>query len=273
MSITVPMYGFGGGVSLNFDVKAYATEELLKAATPRENTIGVVTSTDISSWVFSATEPSEPSDGMVWISVATSSPVAFNSIKAKTLMVYPVSSKQYEGDKWVYKTSFNYQNSEWVEWFIYLYNAGNECTDITGGFYYEAKRPQSNQNSGGTASLTKNQSNMILTQTSTAGAFGSAICAANNKINLTDVKNIVCDYSDVKVHHAYLCVWSAIGTYTTDNIVAKAAILENGGEISEGKTSLDTTALSGEYVVGLYIQAAYSNTSTITINNIYCERG
>ena len=213
------------------------------------------------------------SDGFVWISTGTASAIEINALKKNGIQVYPLSAKQYISGAWVDVEAKSYQNGEWVEWLMYLYNSGNEYTDITGGFYYEAKRPQSNQNNGGTASLKKNQSNMILTQTSTAGAFGSAICATNKKIDLADVKNIVCDYSDVKVHHAYLCVWSAIGTYTTDNIVAKATILENGGEISEGKTSLDTTALSGEYVVGLYIQSAYSNTSTITINNIYCERG
>lgn len=267
-------HGTSGGVSpLNFHVKTYPSETELKADKPKKNTIGIVPLATMTSWAFRSTEPTEPEIGMVWFIIGDNSPAEFNALVENTLQVYPISAKQYVSNEWKAIPAWSYQGEEWAEWFMYLYNTGNECTDITGGFYYEAKRPQSNQNSGGTASLTKNQSNMILTQTSTSGAFGSAICATNKKIDLTDVKNIVCDYSDVKVHHAYLCVWSAIGTYTTDNIVAKATILENGGEISEGKTSLDTTALSGEYVVGLYIQAAYSNTSTITINNIYCERG
>lgn len=59
MSKVVPLEGFGGGGSspLNFKIVAYATEEELAAAQPKENTIGVITTTPISSWTFSAKKP------------------------------------------------------------------------------------------------------------------------------------------------------------------------------------------------------------------------
>ena len=90
MSITVPLYGFGGGggAALNFDVKAYDTEEALLAATPKENTIGIITTTPITSWIFSATEPKIPTDGddgLVWFHIGTTSPVSFNALKKTTL--------------------------------------------------------------------------------------------------------------------------------------------------------------------------------------------
>jgi hypothetical protein len=59
MSISVPLYGFGGGISLNFDVKAYATSEILKAATPKNNTIGFVSSTPMPSWEIGEENPYE----------------------------------------------------------------------------------------------------------------------------------------------------------------------------------------------------------------------
>ena len=55
----------GGGAALNFKVLAYATEEVLLAATSVENTIGIITETPITSWIFSATEPSPAAAGMV----------------------------------------------------------------------------------------------------------------------------------------------------------------------------------------------------------------
>lgn len=50
------LYG-NGGVSLNFAVKKYASQDALLADTPKENTIGIVSDTQIKSYAFSATQP------------------------------------------------------------------------------------------------------------------------------------------------------------------------------------------------------------------------
>ena len=116
----INMTGGGGGAALNFDVKAYATEEALLAAVPKENTIGVITQTAITSWAFSATEPAEPVAGMVWISTGNSSGVAFNALKKNAIQVYPLSAKQYVDGAWVDVTAYSYQGGEWVGWITYI---------------------------------------------------------------------------------------------------------------------------------------------------------
>ena len=80
----------GGGAALNFKVLAYATEEALLTATPANNTIGIITETPITSWIFSATEPSPAEAGMVWITVNTYSSVKFNALKKNGIQVYPI---------------------------------------------------------------------------------------------------------------------------------------------------------------------------------------
>ena len=122
------------GVELNFDVVAYATEEALLAATPKENTIGFITTTAITSWIFSATAPAESAEGMVWISTGTSSTVEFNALKKNAIQVYPISVKQYVDGTWVSVTAYSRQGGEWKSWITYLYKAGDECTDVTGGW-------------------------------------------------------------------------------------------------------------------------------------------
>lgn len=126
MSITVPLYGFGGGggTSLNFDVKAYATEEAMLAATPKENTIGIITTTPITSWIFSATEPAETMEGMVWITTGTSSTVKFNALKKNCIQVYPISAKQYVSGAWVNKNMKCYQNGKWRDFGYYIIQNG-----------------------------------------------------------------------------------------------------------------------------------------------------
>lgn len=103
----------GSGGALNFKVKTYPSETELKADKPRENTIGVITTTTMTSWVFSATEPKEPEVGMVWIITGTSSGNEFNALKNNALQVYLLSAKQYASNAFVDVPSYIYQDGEW----------------------------------------------------------------------------------------------------------------------------------------------------------------
>lgn len=138
--------GGGGGTSLNFKVVGNP-----KPISPRENTIWLDTDVPITGWIFSATEPSAPEYGMVWFPVGTSSTVAFNALKKNSIQVYPLSAKQYIDGVWVDKTAKSYQGGKWVDWVTYLFNSGDFCEDITGGwtnsgyYYYSASSyPNSN---------------------------------------------------------------------------------------------------------------------------------
>lgn len=107
--------------SLNFEVVGNPQPE-----NPKENTIWVDTDAEITGWDFSAAEPANPAEGMVWFSTGTASSVAFNALKENSVMVYPMSAKQYVDGAWVSKTAKIYQNGEWKEWVLYLYNKGVE---------------------------------------------------------------------------------------------------------------------------------------------------
>lgn len=124
--------GVGGGGGLNFTVVGGTTAP----SNHKENMIWVDTDTEITSWIFGAEEPSPAEGGMVWITVGTSSAVAFNALKKNGIMVYPISAKQYVGGAWVDKEAKSYQNGEWVSWVVavYLYNTGDECNAMTGGW-------------------------------------------------------------------------------------------------------------------------------------------
>lgn len=96
------------GVSLNFKIVGGDT----KPTNAEENTIWINTTTPISSWEFSATQPSAVS-GRVWISTDTFSPVEFNALKENSIQVYPISASQYVSGVWVNKDIQLYQNNEW----------------------------------------------------------------------------------------------------------------------------------------------------------------
>lgn len=117
-SLTIPNYtGFGGGASV------------------KENTIWVDTDVKITSHVFSATQPENPDDGMVWFQTGMSSNAAFNALKKNSIEVYPTGCKQYVVDAWVAKTAKTYMNGKWVDWWNgELYDGGNEYSAQTGGW-------------------------------------------------------------------------------------------------------------------------------------------
>lgn len=118
----------GGGSSLNFKLVGNP-----QPSNPGKNTIWIDTDAEITSWIFSATEPN-PALGMVWISIGTSCTVAFNALKKNGVMVYPISAKQYIGGEWVNKTAKSYQGGAWKDWVTYFYKDGNTYNDVTGGY-------------------------------------------------------------------------------------------------------------------------------------------
>ena len=126
----------GGGTDLNFKVVGGTTEP----TNPKENMIWVNTSATIPSWIFSATEPEAPIEGMAWITVGTDSHAEFNALKKNGIQVYPHFAKQYVGGAWEEKIAKTYQGGEWVDWqselyhYLYLYNYGDTCDSITGGW-------------------------------------------------------------------------------------------------------------------------------------------
>ena len=70
--------GGGGSAGLNFTVIGGTTEP----TSPSENMIWVNTSTTITSWTFSPNQPTG-SEGMVWFMTNTSSPINFNALEKK----------------------------------------------------------------------------------------------------------------------------------------------------------------------------------------------
>lgn len=120
-----------GGGGLNFSVVGGLTQP----ANPKENTIWVETDVPITIWTFSAAEPTEPVDGMVWIIAGNASTVEFNALKKNGIQVYPISASQYVSGAWVDVIAKSYQNGEWVDWWDgVLYNAGDTYDSYTGGY-------------------------------------------------------------------------------------------------------------------------------------------
>lgn len=249
------------GVELNFDVVAYATEAELLADTPKENTIGVITSIPITGYHFGTEEPSPAAAGMVWITTGTSSDIEFNALKKNAIQVYPLSAKQQDGSAWVDVTALSYQGGEWVDWIVYLYKDGGEFEESTGGW-------EISKSCGGTISKNDDSIAFDVYGVAAANSYGVA-----NTVAMVDLTNV----SELTINSDWLVSTSgAINTYTWPRFgVSKtkprsySEVCSPTAYISSGKT-LDVSSLTGEYYifVGVAFNGQKNYTATIKMTEV-----
>jgi hypothetical protein len=77
------------GADLNFEVVG----GMIQPSDPKENTIWVNTPNEITEWSFSPTEPTEPTDGMIWFETSESGHVPFNALKENAIIVKPFKAR------------------------------------------------------------------------------------------------------------------------------------------------------------------------------------
>ena len=118
---------------LNFRVFA-ATET---PTTGKENDICIISDTPIKNWILSPDAPSGAprTNGNAWLQYSVDGAV-FDAIKSNAMMIALRKAWQYVGGEWLNVTALIYHGGEW-EWLNMdgqLYNRGDECESITGGW-------------------------------------------------------------------------------------------------------------------------------------------
>lgn len=128
-------HGSGGGAGLNFKVVGNPKPEVAK-----ENTIWINTHVPISSYIFSIQQPTDHTEGMVWIDTGPYSTVAFNALKKNSIFVCPLSAKQYISGVWTHKDAQIYQNAAWNPMLQGIVFDADSLTNETGGFTVTASK-------------------------------------------------------------------------------------------------------------------------------------
>lgn len=241
--------GGSGGASLNFKVVGGTSVP----SNPSANTIWVNTSTAISDWVFSATQPTGAT-GRVWIQTDKASTVAFNALKKNNIMVYPVSVKQYVSSKWVDKTAKTWNGSKWIDWYngeIFL--NGNQYTDITGGW---------KACNGSGQKVTIGSSSMVFTNTGDSDRYATAYTV--NSLDLSKYTKIIATISIPSTSDAKDEFKLGVTNQNTNNeptsFVASKTITAQSGNMD---VTLDISTVTRGYVA-LYA----SRYATVTVTKI-----
>lgn len=245
------------GAGLNFSVVGGTTQP----TGPKENMIWVNTSQKIASWILSASEPETAEEGMVWISIGTSSPAGFNALKKNGIQVCPISAKQYVDGAWVDVTAKSYQGGEWVDWIVYLYEPGNTHHEITGGW-------NNWFSSGGSFTIGSTSLNFNYSQSD--GGTGTAL-ATKNKIDLTGFAELSMKVSNLSTSNNGTLVFGITRqTYASNHDLSNGFVSALWG-VSEGSNSLDVSSLTGEYYIVLLVKASYTAGKTHTAKGSVTE--
>lgn len=254
----------GAGAGLNFDI-VWSTVE---PSNPRENTIWVNTSDDITSWIFDANEPAEPEEGMVWFRTAKKSSVLFNALKKNAIVIYPNNCQQYITGAWVSKTAKSFIDDKWTEWYRgQVYENGDEYEDITGGIsvgkqiYSEAE---------------KKDDHILLYATTTDGTinpiYTHATCYLNNPIDLTNYSTITLEANTE--HHdsshdgnVYVGINERLIYFSEPTEDRRlGSDLSMSDQIGEIVITHDISKVSGSHYVGVY-----NKMNTTKVNAIIIE--
>ena len=127
----------------------------------------------------------------MWFATGTASAVGFNAIKRNGLWVYPTGCQQYVSGAWVSKTGKTYNSGAWRGMGTYLYNAGDQCAEITGGWAAISEQQSSASHWGYTANGTSADisfnadSIYILGQTTINDRLTSPAVRTLNPVDLT----------------------------------------------------------------------------------------
>ena len=258
--------GGAGGASLNYKVVGGLTAP----ENPANNTIWVATDTEITSHVFSTSEPTSPAEGLVWFNVGLSCSAPINLLKKdNTIMVYPTAVQQYVGGAWVGKEAKTYQGSKWVDWLTYLIRNGIDNEELTGGWVCEAKAFQGgDRTKAPTITLSDGLFTIELANGDANYGYGG-IAHTANKINCTDLASIEvqCDNSGIKRVSEEMYAWTEIGNRVDLNVAAKTALFN-----VESPIVLDVSALNGEYYIGFGMYSMAKATNTLAISDMILHK-
>ena len=249
--------GVGGGANLNYKVVGGT----LAPVNPKENTIWVNISTPISSHVFSATQPENPEEGMVWFQTdVNAAEISFNVLKKNVFMLYPIVCKQYIGGAWKMIDANIYLEDSWV-------NLWNGIFYDNGELFTEYETQVSN------ATVTINTDAILLT---TQKSVDSKAYIRLGKIRIDGISSISASFkvSDTVEgsHYCNLFVGQETGMAYAD-ATTKARTNPDASESSTTTLDLSSAGLMGEYYVYVGTEApSWANARKINITNVHATR-
>lgn len=188
----------------------------------------------------------------VWIYTGTASPVEFNALKKNCVMVYPVSVKQYVNGAWVGKVAKTYINGAWSDWTTYLYNKGNLCENITGGWQTRAWMSNYNGVSAQQPTVTYNAASVTFRNASSATKLATGVWEVMNDVDLSEVSSIKVRVLSCNVSGSFMAKELSVTGPRSNTYYTPVAVVEFNNSNSPQEYTLDVSKLAGPYNVCIF---------------------
>lgn len=232
-------------------INFYVVNGTAQPESPNENTLWVNTDIEITTWEFSAEQPTVAVEGMVWFKNSTTSTTEFNAIKQNELYMCPTACSQYINGNWVTKSALVYMNGEWINWILYVFKDGviHDGTLVI---------PNSSQNNA-----TVDESTIhVWSVNNTAGNIYFSV-----PVDLTPYNTLYYVGSMTVRQSGDIYASTKFGVFKTTSSEPTAYI---GYSLSSDTYSIDISELSGEYYIGFRLKGPAAWTEA-WVSSIYLE--
>lgn len=243
--------------NLNFRVKTAETMPDNSGA----NDFVIISPTPMKNWIMTPEMPTKAprNDGDVCIPYSVNGNV-LNVVKDGSFMIAPLTALQYANDAWKGVSAMVFPGGKKAK---FLYNAGNECEELTGGWVTRAWSYSTAYTSIVAPTLTKKETGFTAVQSS--GSTQSGVIEVQNDVDLTNVNSITFDFSSIVVTNAtssYIARLTcavlprtASRYYTNATKAAEKTYTAPANE-KDVTITIDVSDLSGSYdiIIGLAIK-------------------
>lgn len=238
-------------VDLNYPVIVYSSLEDVLSDNPPDYTIAIVSNTGVSGWVFtdiSSPEPDNPITGLVWI-------MTYDGL--------PVAAHHYISDIWVMVPVYGRYDGEWRNFAAQqsLYKAGDEYTNVTGGFSSVNILRRSSYSRLTVDTVQKDTNHIYLK----ASSNYQASIASTNMIDITNYSYLAMVVHDCSVQSSTITGGNKL-MLTSSRTDASTAVAS--ASIQDGITYISLDGLSGSYYVVVAVHGV-SGTNYAYIDDIY----
>lgn len=253
------------GAGLNFEVVGGTVQP----TNPKENTIWVNTSMEITNWEIGDDEPATFEPGKVWIKTGANSLLAFNVLKQNCIMLKPLNVFQRAAlGEWETKSAKIFQNGAWADLNLFFI--------IKDGNIVECKFSTSIRTDKNNLSVSQKAGYLSIENSGTDGSVGG--CTTEKKIDLTNATKIVVDMNVIRngtqASAAHFKGVSLVVTTATQlenlNGVSSAIVVYAITATTGAQTlELDVSSLTGSYYVGLCLGFNDSNVgNSVNVYNL-----
>lgn len=243
---------FPGGAGAALNLKAYAAAGNLPASAA-QGAVGVITAAAVGGVFASASAPSSPANGDVWVWLGgtTRAPMALG----ERITLAPRAVYQRVSGAWAIKPAYVYTGGAWAEVSLHLYDAGSHLLASGETAIYTDK--------GG---WTQNEANLYLWCHD--GSYTSKFYMGfSTPVDLTNVSAV-----KMYVNHNQATGSPKFGLYVCSALSMTKIAYAESTTAGYKTLTLDVAALSGMYYIAAYVEAAVNGYSNGYIHQVYLER-